>query len=38
MIWNRVRNDRQLIKAEVRQNWILLQYEDQVSVLKFFSL
>jgi hypothetical protein len=38
MIWNHVLDNKLLIKAEVQNNWILLQFEDQVSVMKFFSL
>jgi cytoskeletal protein RodZ len=38
MVWNHVLDNKHLIKAEVQQNWILLQFEDQVSVMKFFSL
>ena len=38
MIWNHVLDNKHLVKAEVQQNWILLQFEDQVAVMKFFSL
>ncbi len=38
MVWNYPLFNKQLIKAEVRQNWILLQFQDRVLVLKFFSL
>jgi len=38
MIWNHVLDNKHFVKAEVQQNWILLQFEDQVAVMKFFSL
>ncbi len=38
MIWNHVLDNKHLVKAEIQQNWILLQFEDQVAVMKFFSL
>ncbi len=38
MVWNHVLDNKQLIKAEVQKNWILLQFDDRVSVMKFFSL
>jgi outer membrane protein assembly factor BamB len=38
MIWNHVLDNKQLIKVEVQKNWILLQFVDQVAVMKFFSL
>jgi hypothetical protein len=38
MIWNYPLLGKDLVKAEVQQNWILLQFQDQVLVLKFFSL
>ena len=38
MVWNYPLTNRRLVRAEVQQNWVLLQFEDQVLVLKFFSL
>jgi outer membrane protein assembly factor BamB len=38
MVWNHVLDNKALLKAEVQKNWILLQFQDQVTVMKFFSL
>ena len=38
MIWNYPVTNKRLVKAEVQKNWILLQFEDRVVVLMFFSL
>lgn len=38
VIWNFHRGNRRVIKTEVQNNWILLHMEDEVVVLKFFSL
>jgi hypothetical protein len=38
MVWNHVLDKKDLVKVEVQKNWILLQFDDQVAVLKFFSL
>ena len=37
-IWHYPIGNRRVIKTEVQKNWILLQLEDEVLVLKFFSL
>ncbi len=37
-IWNFRRTNRSLLKAQVQKNWILLQFADEVLVMKFFSL
>jgi outer membrane protein assembly factor BamB len=37
MVWNYPLPAKELVKAEVQQNWILLQFQDQVQVLKFFT-
>lgn len=37
-IWHYPIGNRHVIKTEVQKNWILLQIEDEVLVLKFFSL
>ena len=37
-IWTYPLAKKTLVKAEVQQNWILLQFTDGVRVLKFFSL
>ena len=37
-IWNYPAGNRQIVRTEVQQNWILLQFEDEVIVMKFFSL
>lgn len=37
-IWHYPIGNRRIIKTEVQKNWILLQLEDEVLVLKFFSL
>ena len=37
-IWNFRRTNRTLLKTEVQKNWILLQFADEVLVMKFFSL
>lgn len=38
MVWNHVLDNKDIIKVQVQQNWILLQTGDRVAVLKFFSL
>ncbi len=37
MVWNHVLDNKQIIKVQVQQNWILLQTADRVAVLKFLS-
>jgi outer membrane protein assembly factor BamB len=37
-IWDYHKVNRIILKTEVQQNWILLQFDDEVRVLKFFSL
>ncbi len=37
-IWNFKQGNRRIVKTEVQKNWILLQLDDEVMVLKFFSL
>ena len=36
-IWSHYMPGKVLLKAEAQQNWILLQFQDQVRVLKFFA-
>lgn len=38
LIWNYHQGNRRVIKTEVQKNWILVQMEDEVVVMKFFSL
>ncbi|HZV33143.1 MAG TPA: hypothetical protein VFB72_01095, partial [Verrucomicrobiae bacterium] len=38
LIWNYHQANRRVIKTEVQKNWILVQMEDEVVVMKFFSL
>lgn len=38
MVWNHVLDNKQIIKVQVQQNWILLQTADRIAVLKFLSL
>jgi hypothetical protein len=38
VIWNYHRTNRAVRKSEVQKNWILLQFADEVVVMKFFSL
>ena len=38
VIWNFHRGNQRLIKTEVQKNWILVHFQDEVLVLKFFSL
>jgi PQQ-like domain len=38
MVWNHVLDNKEIIKVQVQQNWILLQTADRVAVLKFLSL
>lgn len=37
-IWNFRQGNRQVSNTEVQNNWIMIQCEDEVMVLKFFSL
>jgi len=37
-IWNFHRMNQKIIRTEVQDNWIMVQFEDEVVVLKFFSL
>jgi hypothetical protein len=37
-IWNYRAANRQILRTQVQQNWILLQFDDEMMVLKFFSL
>jgi len=37
-IWEYKLVNRSIVKTEVQNNWILLQFDDEVKVLKFFSL
>jgi len=37
-IWRFHRTNQHIVKTEVQKNWILVHFEDEVLVLKFFSL
>ncbi len=38
LIWTYPRINHRVIKTEIQRNWILLHFDDEVLVLKFFSL
>ena len=37
-IWNYPVTGKTVVKTEFQQNWILVQFDDEVRVVKFFSL
>jgi len=37
-VWNYPVTGKTVLKTEFQQNWILVQFDDEVRVVKFFSL